>query len=136
MPKQAIADLILVLHLLIVVFNVGSLPVIWVGWAKGWHFVRNFYFRVVHLLLIGFVALEAIVGAICPLTTWEEALRGNGAGGRYEHGFIAHWVHRVLYYDVDPWVFTLGYVMFFILVLLTFILVKPVWPHKGQRQHK
>lgn len=136
MPKQALADLILVLHLLIVVFNVGSLPVIWVGRAKGWHFVRNFYFRVVHLLLIGFVALEAIVGAICPLTTWEEGLRGDGAGGPYEQGFIAYWVHRVLYYDVDPWVFTLGYVVFFILVLLTFIWVKPVWPHKGQSQHK
>jgi hypothetical protein len=44
----SLADVILVLHALLVLFNVGALPVIWVGHFRGWAFVRNFYFRSVH----------------------------------------------------------------------------------------
>ncbi len=86
-----LADAILVLHALIVLFNVGALPVIWLGHFRGWRFVRSFGFRVTHLLLIGFVAGESLLGVICPLTTWEDDLRLKaGLGPRYEGGFIAH----------------------------------------------
>lgn len=129
MSRQALADLILVLHLLIVLFNVGSLPVIWIGRWRGWQFVRNFWFRLIHLLLIGFVAAESVFGAICPLTTWEEGLRQGGA--RYQEGFVAHWVHRVLYYDIDPKYFVVAYVTFFLLVLLTYIWIPPRSPRRA-----
>jgi hypothetical protein len=45
----ALADLILFVHGLIVLFNVGALPVIWVGYYRNWKFVRNLGFRLVHL---------------------------------------------------------------------------------------
>src|ERR1043166_218356 len=97
-----LADAILVLHALIVLFNVGSLPVIWLGRFLEWNFVRNFAFRIVHLLLIGFVAAEAVVGAICPLTSWEDRLRIQaGVDPRYEGGYIAHWLHQLMFYDLD-----------------------------------
>ncbi len=54
-----LADALLVLHALIVLFNVGALPVIWVGHFRGWKFVRAFSFRAAHLLLIGFVAAQS-----------------------------------------------------------------------------
>ncbi|HWQ90650.1 MAG TPA: DUF2784 domain-containing protein [Clostridia bacterium] len=117
MKTQWAADVILVLHLLIVLFNVGALPVIWIGYLRDWRFVRNLTFRLTHLALIGFVAAESVVGVICPLTVWEEALR-PGNGSQYPNGFIAYWVHRLLFYDLDQWVFTTAYIVFFLVVFL------------------
>jgi hypothetical protein len=92
MPDD-LADAILVLHALLVLFNVGALPVIWVGHFRHWAFVRNFPFRVVHLLLVGVVAAESMLGIWCPLTTWEDALRSKAM---YQNGFIAYWLHKLL----------------------------------------
>jgi|ERR1035437_2679036 hypothetical protein len=123
---QTLADAILVLHALIVLFNVGALPAIWVGCFRGWQFVRAFSFRVAHLLLIGFVAAESVLGAICPLTTWEDALRTKaGADPRYPGGYVAHWLHRLIFYDLDERFFAVGYGLFFALVLFTLVWVKP-----------
>ena len=55
-----LADAILLLHAVIVFFNIGALPLIWVGHVLKWKAVRNFYFRVVHLLLIAFIAAESV----------------------------------------------------------------------------
>src|SRR5437867_3161725 len=123
---QFLADAILVLHALIVVFNVGSLPVIWLGRYLEWNFVRNLAFRIVHLLLIGFVAAEAVVGVICPLTAWEDRLRVQaGVDPRYEGGYIAHWLHQLIFYDLDQKFFTAGYALFFVLVVATWVGVRP-----------
>jgi len=134
MPDD-LADGILVLHALVVLFNVGALPVIWVGHFRRWAFVRNFYFRVVHLLLIGVVAGENLVGMICPLTVWEDALRSSGRiGAVQEKGFIAYWIHRLLFYEAPAWVFTVAYLLFFLLVVLTFYCVRPQLPTFSERK--
>jgi hypothetical protein len=91
--------------------------------------VRNFWFRVAHLCAILFVAAEAIAGIWCPLTIWEARLRGADA----EKGFIATWVHRVLFYDFPSWVFTTAYVTFAFLVALTFWLIPPAQRKKKGR---
>ncbi len=88
-------------------------------------FVRNFYFRIAHLLLIGLVAAEAVFGIMCPLTTWEAALRSEP---QPNEGFIAYWIRRVLFYDAPAWVFTVAYVLFFLLVVATFCWVRPRMP--------
>ncbi len=121
----SLADVILVIHAMVVGFNIGALPVIWVGHLRGWHFVRNFYFRIVHLLLLGVVAAESVLGIWCPLTVWEEALRPET---RHPNGFIAYWIHRLMFYDLAAWVFTVAYLLFFLLVALTFYLVPPQLP--------
>jgi len=51
--NRVLADAVLVLHGLIVLFNIGALPVIWIGYFRKWRFVRNPYFRWAHLLLLG-----------------------------------------------------------------------------------
>jgi polyferredoxin len=124
-----LADLILVVHALVVLFTAGALPVIWVGYVRNWKFVRNLVFRVVHLVLIAFIAGQAILGAICPLTTWENLwLSKAGVGPRYPRGYIAYWIRRLLFYDLNERVFIIAYVLFFLLVLLTLIWVKPRKP--------
>jgi len=115
------ADAVLVLHFAFVLFVVGGLAVIWAGAALGWRWIRGFWFRVVHLVAIVFVAGEALAGAVCPLTAWEDALRGRSS----ESGFVARWIHRVLFYDLPDWVFTAAYVVFALVVALTFRLVPP-----------
>jgi len=112
-----------------VLFNIVSLPAIWVGYFLHWRFVRNFCFRSVHLLLIAYVAVQALTGQTCPLTTWENDLRVKaGTDTQYAGSFVAHWVQRVLFYEADERVFSVAYSVFFGLVLLTLFLVKPNRP--------
>ena len=130
-----LANLILVVHALVVLFNVGTLPVIWLGYIRNWSFVRNFFFRITHLVLIAFVVAESLLGDVCPLTTWENLwLTKAGVGPRYQGDYIVHWIHRVMFYDLDEKVFTVSYVLFFLLVVWTFIWVKPRRPSRWIRK--
>jgi len=115
------ADAILVLHFAIVLFIVAGLPLILIGAACGWSWVRNLKFRIAHVAAIVFVAGESIFGMDCPLTVWEDELRGLATGP----GFIERWVHRVMFYDLPPWVFTALYVGFAALVLAAWVFVPP-----------
>lgn len=125
-----LADLVLVIHFLFVSFVVGGLALIWIGAAAGWRWVRNFWFRIAHLAAICFVALEALIGMVCPLTAWEDALRGAPT----EASFIARWLHRVLFYSFPEWVFTIAYVLFALAVAVTFRLAPP--QRRGRRRWK
>ena len=119
--SQLAADAILIVHFAFVAFVVGGLAAIWVGAALGWGWVRNFTFRIGHLAAICFVAAEAILGVMCPLTVWEDALRGRAS----EMGFIARWIRDVMFYELPGWVFSVAYVLFASVVALTFWLIPP-----------
>jgi hypothetical protein len=118
------ADALLVLHFAIVVFIVGGLVLTWAGAALGWGWVRNPWFRYLHLAAIGFVALEALIGVACPLTLWEDALRG----GARPDSFVGRWVRTLLYYRAPEWVFTGLYVAWTAATLVTLRLVPPRAP--------
>ena len=115
------ADTLLVLHFAIVVFIVGGLVLTWGGALASWAWVRNPWFRYVHLGAIAFVALEAVIGMTCPLTVLEDALRGGSGPG----SFIGRWVQRLLYYRAPEWVFTALYVAWAAATLVTLRLVPP-----------
>jgi hypothetical protein len=121
-----LADLIAIFHLLYVIFAVGGQVIIMVGWVKRWQFIRKPGFRITHLIAVGFVALEAVIGMICPLTEWEYMLR-RMAGQSIDSNlsFIARLVRMIIFYDFPPWVFTFMHISFGILVILTFIFVPP-----------
>jgi hypothetical protein len=116
-----LADLILIVHFAFVLFVTGGLLLIWLGAAAGWRWVRNCRFRVAHLAAICFVALEALLGIVCPLTAWEDALRGTQS----ETAFVARWLHRLLFYNFPDWVFTTAYLMFALAVAATWFYVRP-----------
>jgi hypothetical protein len=115
------ADVILVVHFLIVVFIVGGLVLVWVGAALQWRWTRNPWFRYLHLGAIGFVAAEALLGIACPLTLWEDMLRG----GVRPESFVGRWVQRLLYFRAPEWLFTVAYVLWTLATLLTLWLVPP-----------
>ncbi|MDH4216206.1 MAG: DUF2784 domain-containing protein [Gallionella sp.] len=119
------ADLILAIHALFVAFVILGLAAILPGWYWRWKWTRNWWFRVSHLLAIVTVVAESWLGMICPLTEWESRSREAAGGNAYAGSFIQHWLHQILFYDFAPWVFTVAYTAFGILVLIAWMLVPP-----------
>ena len=116
-----LADALLAAHFLIAAFIVAGLILVWLGAALGWQWTRNPWFRYLHLGAIAFVAAEAVAGIACPLTVWEDMLRG----GVRPESFVGRWVQRLLYYQAPEWVFTAAYVLWTAATLLTLWLVPP-----------
>lgn len=117
-----LADTVLVLHALLVLFIVGGVIAIWVGAALKQRWVRNRVFRIAHLAAIGVVALLAALNIPCPLTVLEDWLRTGQSGAQ---GFVQRWVSALMYYDLPGWVFSVAYVAFLFVVLLTWFRVRP-----------
>jgi hypothetical protein len=120
-----LADLILVTHALFVAFVILGLVTILLGRYRHWGWIKNWWFRAVHLLAIGFVLAESWLGLICPLTEWENRSRAAAGGSAYSSSFIQHWLHEILFYDFDPWVFTVAYTAFGVMVIVAWLLVPP-----------
>jgi hypothetical protein len=117
-----LADTVLVTHFLFVAFVVGGLAAVWIGAALQWRWIRNAWFRAAHLGAISFVIAESLAGMLCPLTVLEDVLR---QGGRPESSFVQRWVSRLIYYDLPERIFTVIYVVFGLIVALTFIYIRP-----------
>lgn len=116
-----LADFVLIFHFLYVLFVVGSLPVIWLGaWLK-LAFVRNPWFRYLHLAAIILVVAESLLGVVCPLTLWENTLRQI----KTDSSFIQQWLHKIMFFTVPENVFTVVYILFASLVAATFKWVPP-----------
>lgn len=116
-----VADVLVVVHFCIVAFVVGGLVFVWVGAPLGWRWIRNPWFRYLHIGAIGFVAAQALLGMACPLTVWEDMLRG----GVRPESFVARWMHRLLFYRAPEWVFTAVYLLWALATLVTLRLVPP-----------
>lgn len=119
------ADLILFVHIAFVVFVVFGLILIFAGKFLDWSWVRNRCFRVVHLLAIAVVVLQSWLDMICPLTTWEMALRAKAGDSVYAGTFISHWMENILYYNAPAWVFVLCYTVFALLVIYSWYYIPP-----------
>ncbi|MBT8095964.1 MAG: DUF2784 domain-containing protein [Woeseia sp.] len=119
------ADILLFCHALFVAFVIFGLVFILVGKLLEWTWVRNPWFRVAHLSAIGIVVLQSWLGVICPLTTWEMALRERAGTDTYAGTFISHWLETLLYYQAPMWVFTVIYTLFAIVVFASWFWVRP-----------
>ena len=116
-----LANVVLLIHFVLVLFITAGLPLIYLGAALGWTWVRAWQWRTLHLAAIVFVAMESLLGIACPLTVWEDALRGN----QPNVGFIERWIDRIMFYDLPAWVFVLAYTGFAVLVAVTWVTVPP-----------
>ena len=119
------ADTLLVIHALFVLFVIAGLLLVIVGKFMSWQWVRNPWFRSVHLAAIGVVVAQAWLGIICPLTTWEMTLRRMAGQVAYEGTFVSYWVGRLLYYQAPMWVFAVAYTVFGALVVVSWLWVRP-----------
>ena len=113
------------LHVLFVAFVVLGLVLILVGKFMVWAWVRNWWFRVVHLAAIVVVVIQAWFGVVCPLTTLEMSLRRQAGDSTYAGTFVSHWLEAILYYRAPLWVFAVCYTVFAVAVVLSWYWVRP-----------
>lgn len=128
---QLLANLVLSLHLVIVIFVVAGLLLIIVGNFLAWRWVNSLWLRLAHLAAIATVVAESWFGIVCPLTSLEMWLRVKARGATYAGGFIEHWLQSILYYEAPSWVFTLSYSLFGALVAATWW----YFPPRFHRRH-
>jgi hypothetical protein len=129
-PYRFLADLVVVVHFAYVAFVVVGLAAIVLGGCLKWRWVRNFYFRLLHFLMIAVVVVESLLGVVCPLTDWEDALREKAGETVAEGTFIGRMVHQLLFIQVPPAALTPFYCIFGLIVLATLFLVPPKWPKR------
>lgn len=120
-----LADTVLTLHFLFVLFLLAGLLLIITGYYLHWQWIRNPWYRWAHLVGTVVVAVQAWIGMICPVTSLEMWLRDQAGGNTYTGSFIAHWVSELLYYDLPAWIFILAYSVFAILVGVCWFQVRP-----------
>ena len=131
--RVLLADAILIVHFLFVLFVIGGLMLTWIGAWRSWRWIRSLKFRIAHLIAIVFVACESLLGMVCPLTEWEDALRNTGTtigGAAGDKSFVARWVHQLMFFSAPEWIFTALYVVFALVVAATFWFIPP---YRGKR---
>jgi hypothetical protein len=131
-----LADMLAVVHLGYVSFVVIGQLLILVGILLRWEWIRNFWFRVIHLLMIGIVAFESIGDVMCPLTVWENNLRasayaaanpGAPAVSNRPDTFLGRLVESVMFFNVDfnHWAFKVVYIGFALITVGCFVIAPP-----------
>lgn len=130
---QILADVVVVAHFAYVLFVILGLLAVLVGWLRSWQWTRRFWFRLIHLAMILIVVVESWFGITCPLTTWENQLRRLAGQTTYRGAFVADFVHDMLFFDAEPWVFTMCYTVFGLAVVLSFVLAPPHWPRAASQ---
>ena len=87
MTDKILADLVVVLHFLFIVFamigGVLALRWRWIPWL--------------HLPCVAWGAAVELTGRVCPLTPLENALRAAGGAAGYTGGFIEHYLLAAIY---------------------------------------
>lgn len=122
---RALADAVLVAHVGVVLFIVGGLVLIIAGGRLNWPWVRGIRFRVIHLVAIGYVVVTTWFGIDCGLTTLEQWLRLKAGQTTFQGDFIAYWLSKILFYEAPPWAFIAVYTAFGLVVIWSWIAVRP-----------
>lgn len=114
-PRLSLAaDFVLIIHFCIVFFVVFGLVALPIGYLNNYSWTRNIKFRAAHILLMGFITLEAIFGITCPLTIIENTLRQI----EYQQSFVAYWISQLIYWDLPLYFFVILYSSCFVLSLV------------------
>jgi hypothetical protein len=133
MNYAVLADGVVVFHVAYVAFIVVGQLLILFGLLLRWQWVRNFWFRLAHLVAIAIVAVEAAFDYTCPVTVLERTLRGWAGQEASADSFVARLMHSIIEHDWPQWVFNASHITFGLLVLLTFVLARPRWPWRMRR---
>ena len=102
-----IADLILSIHFCVVIFVVFGLLIMPIGCLFNLNWTRNRSMRSIHLALMGFITLETLLGITCPLTYFENAMRGVD----YNPSFVSYWILSLVYWDLPTYYFRTVYIL-------------------------
>lgn len=120
-----LADAIVAVHVAYVSFVVLGQLLIWLGLVLRWQWIRNPWFRWTHLVMMLVVGAEAALNIECPLTRWENVLRGWAGQPVNGESFIGRLLHDFIFVSWPPWVVNCLHIAFALIVLATFVLAPP-----------
>jgi len=115
-----------IVHLLYALIIVIGFFLIIGGFFARWKWIRNYTFRLIHLLMIGIVAFESVFNIECPLTWLEYKLMSLDNMRHSSMPFIAGMVNKVLYYNFPIWMFNAIYIVFGITIFIVWFAIPPV----------
>ena len=116
-----LADIILILHFLVVIFITVGFLLIPIGYYYDWIWIKNFKLRLFHFGLMFLVTFETLVGITCPLTSIENYLRGMNNS----KSFISFWIEKIIYWDFPTSFFMFLYFVFLGWTLLMWKIYPP-----------
>lgn len=129
-PSTLLADLVVLCHLAYVLFVILAIPLILLGGLRNWDWVRNPWFRLIHLGMMAVVVVESLLSITCPLTTLEDYLRRRGGQSAPEGSFVGRLAHDLLFIDLPQDYFAPIYCGVGALIASTFLFV----PIRSQRK--
>ena len=123
-----LADLVVAIHVAVIGYVVVGQAAIILAAPFRREWARNPWFRFTHLGVIGFVVYEQFNNIRCPLSVWEEKLKGL-AEMPFDSSatFLGRFARDVLYMDLPQTdtFFTAIYVAMFVVVIQGLVMYPP-----------
>jgi len=126
MIYKIIADIVVLIHFIWILFMLAGFVLtlggfFWKGYFNRW------VFRTVHLCGILFVAILTVLGEYCPLTILENNLMAKyDSQLTYPGSFIAHYVEKLVYPDVEPMIIIVPTITIGLITLIIYIIKPPM----------
>ena len=115
------SEIVLLFHFSIFLFIILSFILIPLGYHKKWKWVKNKYYRLIHLILMGIIFIETILGFMCPLTILENFLRNN----LRINNKITQIIHQIMYWDLPTYQFIILYLLSLLYLIFLWFFFKP-----------
>ena len=124
---DALANVVTIVHLTYFVFVVGGFLGIVLGPARGWTWVFNPWFRIMHLLSVLVVLAEDLTGWNCPLNVVESSLRSPGTENAEASSGFGYLLDQLLHHTLSERVLDGVYWTLGVASVLLLFFVPPRW---------
>ena len=115
------SEIVLLFHFCIFLFIILSFILIPLGYYQKWEWVKNKYYRLIHLVLMGIVFIETILGFMCPLTILENFLRNDIE----INNKITKIIHQIMYWGLPTYQFIILYLLSLLYLIFLWFFFKP-----------
>ena len=115
------SEIVLLFHFCIFLFMILSFFLIPLGYYQKWELVKNKYYRLIHLVLMGIIFIETILGFMCPLTILESFLRNDIE----INNKITQIIHQIMYCDLPTYQFIILYLFSLLYLIFLWFFFKP-----------
>ena len=115
------SEIVLFFHFIVFLFITVSFFLIPFGYFQKWKWVKNKYYRLTHLVLMGIILIETILGFMCPLTILENFLRNNIEVDNN----LTQIIHQIMYWNLPNYQFIILYILSFSYLIFLWFFFKP-----------